>query len=62
MPEVQEVFHMATQKVRPDPNALERQHRDQRRHAARQKATVFVLVGALVIGGAVFAIGALRSD
>jgi hypothetical protein len=62
MPEVQEIFHMATQKVRPDPNALERQHRDQRRHAARQKATVFVLIGALVIGGAVFTIGALRSD
>jgi hypothetical protein len=62
MPEVQEVFHMATQKVRPDPNALERQYREQRRHAARQKAVVFALIGVLVIGGTVFAIGALRSD
>jgi hypothetical protein len=62
MPEVQEVFRMATQKVRPDPDSLEQQHRDQRRHASRQKATVFVLVGALVLGGAGFAITQLGSD
>jgi hypothetical protein len=62
MPEVREVFDMATQKVRPDPDSLEEQHRDQRRHAARQKATVFVLVGALVIGAAAFGISTLRAD
>jgi hypothetical protein len=62
MPEVQEVFHMATQKVRPDPDSLEQQHRDQRRHASRQKAAVFVLIGALVLGGAAFGISTLRSD
>jgi hypothetical protein len=62
MPEVQEVFRMATQKVRPDPNALERQHRSQQRHVARQKAAVFVLVGALLIGGAVFGITTLQDD
>jgi hypothetical protein len=60
MPDVQEVFRMATRKVRPDPGALERQNRSQKRHVARQKATVFVVVGALVIGGAVFGIITLR--
>jgi hypothetical protein len=53
---------MATQKVRPDPNALDRQHRDQRQHVARRKATVFVLVGALVLGGAALGISTLRED
>jgi hypothetical protein len=62
MPEVQEVFHMATQKVRPDPDSLEQQHRDQRRHASRQKAAVLLLVGALALGGAAFGISALGSD
>ncbi len=62
MPEVKEVFHMATQKVDPDPGALERQHRDQRRHVAKQKGAVFALIAALVVGGAAFGIGALRSD
>lgn len=62
MPEVREVFDMATQKVRPDPDSLEEQYRDQRRHAARQKVAVFVLVGAIVIGGAAFGLTALRAD
>lgn len=61
MPDVQEVFHMATQKVRPDPGALERQYRGQRRHVAKQHVAVFALIAALVIGGVAFAIGALRS-
>jgi hypothetical protein len=60
MPEVREVFDMATQKVRPDPNALERQHRDQRQHVARRKATVFVLVGALALGGAALGLTIVR--
>ena len=62
MPEVQEVFHMATQKVRPDPNALERQHRDQRQHVVKQKVAVFALIAALAIGGGIFAVSVLRSD
>jgi hypothetical protein len=61
MPEVQEVFHMATQKVRPDPDALERQHRDQRRHAAKQKGAVFALVAAIVVAGTAIAINTLGS-
>jgi hypothetical protein len=60
MPEVQEVFHMATQKVRPDPDALERQHRDQRRHVAKQKVGVLALVAAVAVAGGVFAISTMR--
>jgi Tol biopolymer transport system component len=47
MPDVQEVFRMATQNVRPDPGALERQHRTQRRRVARRKVGVYVLVAAV---------------
>ena len=47
MPEVQEVFRMATQKVRPDPGALERQHGQQRRRTIRRKMSVYGLVAAL---------------
>jgi len=61
MPEVQEVFRMATQKVRPDPGAIERQHRDQRRRVVKRKVAVFALIAALVVGGVVFGIGALQS-
>ena len=61
MPEVQEVFQMATQKVRPDPDALERQHRDQREHVVKQKVSVFALIAALVVAGGLFGINALRS-
>ena len=43
MPEVQEVFRMATQKVGPDPGAMERQHREQRRRTTRRKAGVYGL-------------------
>jgi hypothetical protein len=53
---------MATQKVRPDPNAPERQHQDQQRHVARRKATVFVLVGVLVLGGVALGFSTLRDD
>jgi hypothetical protein len=47
MPEVQEVFRMATQKVRPDQGALERQHGQQRRRTIRRKMSVYGLVAAL---------------
>ena len=38
MPDVQEVFRLATNKVKPDPNALERQHQRQRRNARQSRA------------------------
>jgi len=62
MPDVQEVFRMATQKVRPDPEALERQHQGQRRRVARERAAVYALVAVLVVAGVVVGISTLGSD
>lgn len=62
MPEIQEVFRMATQKVRPDPEALERQHRGQRRRVARKRASVYALVVALVVAGVVVGISSLSNN
>jgi Tol biopolymer transport system component len=62
MPDIQEVFRMATQKVRPDPAALERQHARERRHALRQKIPVYALVAALVIAGVAIAITRLAGS
>jgi len=60
MPEVQEVFRMATQKIRPEPGALERQFQGQRRRSARRKAGAVGLAAALAITAAVVAIQATR--
>jgi hypothetical protein len=60
MPNVKEIFRMATESVRPDPGALERQHRSQRWHVAKQKTGVYALVAGLVIAGVVFGIRSLR--
>jgi Tol biopolymer transport system component len=62
MPDVQEVFRMATQKVRPDPEALERQHRGQRRRVAQKRAAVYVLVALLLVAGVAIGISTLTSD
>jgi Tol biopolymer transport system component len=62
MPEIQEVFRMATQKVRPDPEALDRQHRGQRRRVAQKRAAVYALVVVLLVAGAAVAIGTLGSN
>ena len=48
MPDVQEVFRMATQKIRPDNDALERQHQQQRRRTIRRRAQVYGLVAAMI--------------
>jgi Tol biopolymer transport system component len=55
MPDVQEVFRMVTHKVRPDPEALERQHQSQRRRVVRQKAGAYALVAIILIAGVVLA-------
>jgi hypothetical protein len=47
MPDIQEVFRMATQKVGPDPGALERQHRFQRRTTTRRKLGAFAVAAAI---------------
>ncbi len=51
---------MATQKVRPDPEALERQSQTQRRHVVRQRAGGNALLAVLVIAAAVISVLALR--
>jgi WD40 repeat protein len=60
MPELQEVFRMATQKIRPEPGALERQFQGQRRRSARRKAAAVGLVAALAIVAGVIAVQASR--
>lgn len=60
MPDVQEVFRMATQKVRPDPAALERQNRSQQRRSTRQRAGGYALLAVLVITALVIGYLALR--
>jgi hypothetical protein len=60
MPDVQELFRMATESVRPDPGALERQHRNQRWRVAKQKAGVYALAAGLVIAGVVIGFRMLR--
>lgn len=62
MPEVEEVFRMATQKVRPDPGAIERQNRAQRRRNNRRKAGVYVLVACLTLAVVVFALEVLKDQ
>lgn len=58
MPDVQEVFRVATQKVRPDPGALERQQEQQRQHTTRRRAGAYALAAALVAAIAVVAVRA----
>ena len=48
MPDVQEVFRLATEKARPDPGALERQQRQQRRRTNRRKVGAYAVAAALV--------------
>jgi Tol biopolymer transport system component len=60
MPDVREVFRMTTQKVRPDPGALERQNRNQRRRSNRQRAGAYGLLAILVIAALVIGVLALQ--
>jgi hypothetical protein len=53
MPDLQEVFRMATQKVGPDPGALERQHRFQRRATTRRKLAAFAVAAAIGVAAVV---------
>lgn len=53
MPEVQEVFRMATQKVRPDPGFVDRQHDRRRRRDRNRKIgalAVVAAIGAVAVG------------
>jgi dipeptidyl aminopeptidase/acylaminoacyl peptidase len=52
MPDVQEVFRMATQKVRPEPGFVDRQFDHQRRRSRNRRNGAIVVVAALVFAGA----------
>ena len=56
MPDVQEVFGMATQKVRPDEGFVERQQGHQRRRARNRRFGTLALVAAIGIAAAVFVV------
>ncbi len=58
MPDVQEVFRLATQKVRPDPGALQRQQIQQRRSMTRRKVGAYAVAAALIAAIAVIAVRA----
>jgi hypothetical protein len=62
MPDIQEVFRMATQKVRPDPGAVERQRRKQRGKLVRERVAGYALAAGLVAAGVVVGISTLRSS
>lgn len=62
MPELEEVFRMSTQKVRPEPGALERQFGKQRRRSTRQKVAVYALVVGLIVGAAIGLTTLTRED
>ena len=49
MLEVQEVFRLATQKVRPDPGFIDRQHELRRKQERRRKIGAFAVVTAIVL-------------
>ena len=53
MPEVQEVFRMATQKVRPDPGFVDRQHDHHRRRDRNRKIGAFAVAAAIAATAAV---------
>jgi Tol biopolymer transport system component len=61
MPDVQEVFRMATEKVKPDPNALERQLRRQRRSSRGTRTKVYLTVAVVVAAVAIGLIALQRS-
>ena len=56
MPEVEEVFRLATNKVKPDPDALERQVRRQRASARTSRAWAYAAVAAVVVLAAIGAV------
>jgi Tol biopolymer transport system component len=61
MPEIEEVFRMATQKVRQDPGALDRQMAKQERATRNRRVSAFVMVFVL-LAAAVAAYALTRGD
>ena len=59
MPDVQEVFRMATQKVRPEPGFVDRQFKQQRRRSRSRKLGALAIAAALGVVTVVVVIRAL---
>jgi hypothetical protein len=57
MPEVQEVFRMSTQKVKPDPGALERQLTRQRRRSTGKKVGAFAIAATICVAAVALILG-----
>ncbi len=60
MPDVKEVFRMATESVRPEPGARDRQLRAQRERAARRRTEAVGLVAGLAVIATLIAVHILR--
>jgi hypothetical protein len=56
MPEVQEVFRLATRKVRPDPGFVDRQHDHRRKQERRRKIGAFAVAAAIAVVVAVLVV------
>ena len=61
MPDVQEVFRLATNKVRPDPNALERQQKRQRSSTRSTRTRAYLVVAAVIAAIAIGVLTILRT-
>ena len=62
MPEPQEVFRMATQKVRPDPGFVDRQYDHRRKQERKRKMGAFAVVAAIGAVAAVLVVRSLPGD
>ena len=61
MPDVQEVFRLATNKVKPDPNALERQQKRQRASTRSTRARAYLVVAAVIAAIAIGVLAIMRT-
>jgi Tol biopolymer transport system component len=62
MPDVQEVFRMSTQKVRPDRGFTERQESHQRRRMRNRKLGAYAVVAAMIAVGAIAIVSTQQRD
>jgi Tol biopolymer transport system component len=59
MPDVREAFRAATEHVQPEPGALQRQHRRQRRLVVRRRLSGFAIAAAVAIAAIAIAVAVL---
>ena len=62
MPEVQEVFRVSTQKVRPDPGFVDRQHDHRRKQERKRKNGALAVVSAIVVVVAMLVVRSLPGE